>query len=192
MKYTDPGVWAFMTIYALGSFPLGFVIYQAALYLSQVLHLPQTTIGKLLWIPPLGWETGYFFWGWITDRYTASGASTPALRKLFGLLALLSLPLALVPQMQTVTATLAMMFLTMFICAGYLIGAVAQATQMYPLRYSGLIAGLTSGAWSAIVGIAMPGIGKLFDLHAYGIAFGITALAPLAGFLIWSRLTPSR
>jgi MFS transporter, ACS family, aldohexuronate transporter len=188
MQWTDPGLWAFMAIYALGAFPLGFVIYQAALYLSQVLHLPQTTIGKVLWIPPLGWETGYFFWGWVTDRYTASGASTPALRKLFLLLAILSLPLAAVPLMPSLAATLAMMFATMFICAGFLIGSVAQATHRYPSRYSGLIAGLTSGAWSALVGIAMPGIGKLFDLHWYGVAFGIAAIAPAAGFAVWSTL----
>ena len=192
MKWTDPGIWAFMSIYALGAFPLGFVIYQGALYLSQVLHLPQTTIGKVLWIPPLGWETGYFFWGWVTDRFTGSGASRTALRKMYALLAVLLLPLAAVPQLRSLEATLAMLFFTMFICAGFLIGSVAQATHMYSGRYAGLVAGLTSGAWSALVGVAMPGIGKLFDGQRYEAAFVIAAVAPAVGFGVWSVLMPEK
>jgi ACS family hexuronate transporter-like MFS transporter len=185
MRWTDRRIWAFMAIYALGAFPLGFVIYQASLYLSQVLQLPQTTIGKVLWIPPLGWETGYFFWGWIVDRYSGS------LGKLYGGLAVLSLSLAAAPLLRTLPATLALMFFAMFLCAGFMMGSVAQATRMYPSRYSGLIAGLTSGAWSALVGVAMPGIGKLFDLHWYGVAFGIAAVAPAAGVLVWAGLMRS-
>ena len=93
-----------------------------------------------------------------------------------------------VPLFQTLWSTLAMMFFAMFICAGFLIGGVAQAAAMYPSRYSGLVAGLTSGSWSALVGLAMPGIGKLFDLHWYGLAFGITAAVPAAGFAVWWNL----
>jgi ACS family hexuronate transporter-like MFS transporter len=191
MSWTDPGLWAFMTIYALGSFPLGFVLYQASIYLSQVLHQPQSTIGRVLWIPPLGWETGYFFWGWITDRFTASGAALKPLGRLYATLTILSLPLAAVPLLTSLKLTLTMLFFTMFICAGFLIAGVAQAAALYPQRYSGLVAGLTSGAWSALVGLAMPGIGKLFDQHMYGTAFTIASLAPASGLAIWWTLMHS-
>jgi hypothetical protein len=33
----------------------------------------QAFLGKVLWIPPLGWEVGYFFWRWLVDRMTAAG-----------------------------------------------------------------------------------------------------------------------
>ena len=57
-----------MCAYALGALPLGFVLYGAALYLAQALGCSQEFIGKVLWIPPLGWEAGYFVWGWLCDR----------------------------------------------------------------------------------------------------------------------------
>ena len=44
----------------------------------------------MLWIPPLGWEIGYFFWGWITDRFAAHGASIANMRRLLLALAILS------------------------------------------------------------------------------------------------------
>src|SRR4051812_14313315 len=64
----DPAIWAFMSAYALGALPLGFVLYSASLYLAKPLGHSQEFIGKVLWIPPLGWELGYFFWGWLSDR----------------------------------------------------------------------------------------------------------------------------
>ena len=33
----------------------------------------QAFIGMVLWIPPLGWEVGYFFWGWLLDLAIRSG-----------------------------------------------------------------------------------------------------------------------
>src|SRR5260370_20216361 len=55
-----------------GGTPLGFVLYQSSIYLSAVMHKSQVEIGHVLWIPPLGWEAGFFFWGWVTDRFTHS------------------------------------------------------------------------------------------------------------------------
>src|SRR5437867_3761084 len=62
-------LWAFMFAYALGALPVGFVLYSSALYLAGPLHCTQEFIGKVLWIPPLGWEIGYFVWGWLADRH---------------------------------------------------------------------------------------------------------------------------
>ncbi len=56
MRWNDPHLWAFLAVYSLGAFPLGFVLYQASLYLSAVLHQSQTAIGAALWVPPLGWR----------------------------------------------------------------------------------------------------------------------------------------
>jgi hypothetical protein len=33
----------------------------------------QTDLGKVLWIPPLGWEIGYLLWGWVVDRFAMAG-----------------------------------------------------------------------------------------------------------------------
>jgi ACS family hexuronate transporter-like MFS transporter len=93
----DARLWGFMALYALGAFPLGFVLYAAPLYLNQSLHLTQTDLGQWLWIPPLGWELGYFFWGWLVDRRATAPIRT---RDLFSLV-LLSLPLAFIPTLTS-------------------------------------------------------------------------------------------
>jgi hypothetical protein len=39
-----------------------------------------------------------------------------------------------------------------------------------------------------VVAVVMPGIGRLFDLHLYDAAFGLAALFPIAGFVVWRVL----
>jgi ACS family hexuronate transporter-like MFS transporter len=188
-KWTDARLWGFLSAYALGAFPSAFVLYQSSLYLHAVFDKSQGELGKVLWIPPLGWELGYFFWGWITDRFCGAGASLPAMRRQFLLLTLASAPLALVPHAGSYALTLALLFIAMFVTAGFIIGAVAYATSYYSTGHAGLIAGLGAGSWSAVVGAAMPGMGRLFDLHRYGTAFFLAALFPVAGYAIWRMLS---
>jgi ACS family hexuronate transporter-like MFS transporter len=119
--FKDARLWAFMSAWALGAFPTGFVLYQSALYLSVVLHKSQVEIGKVLWIPPLGWEAGYFFWGWMLDRYARAGASIPALRRQFGMMMWLSLPLAMVPHAGSYGLTLVILFFAIFVSSLFVI-----------------------------------------------------------------------
>ena len=188
LKWTQPRVWAFVAAYALGALPLGFVLNDAALYLSAGLHKSQREIGAVLWLPPLGWEVGYFFWGWATDRFMRSGADVKALRKTFVLLTVLSLSLAVVPYLTSFAAVMLLMFFTMFLAAGFIIGSLAYANSYYPLRNAGLIAGLGAGSWSAMVALVMPGMGRLFDLRLYGLAFLIASLFPVVSLALWLLL----
>lgn len=188
-RWNDSQLWAFLAAYALGGFPAAFILYQSSLYLSAALHKSQIEIGHVLWIPPLGWELGYFFWGWITDRFAQAGASVAAMRKLFFLLMLLILPTAAIARVDSFAAALALMFLAMFVAAGFIIGAVAYAAARYSMRHAGWIAGLGAGSWSALVAVVMPGAGKLFDLHAYNTAFGLAAMVPVVGYFVWRVLS---
>ena len=185
-KFNDPRVWAFIAAYAMGAFPSGFVLYQASIYLTAVFSKSQVEIGKVLWIPPLGWEIGYFFWGWAMDRFSH------AMQRQFLILMLLSTPLALVPYVTSYGLTLAMMFFAMFITSGFIIGAVAYATHHFSIDHAGFIAGLGAGSWSLVVALAMPGVGRLFDLHRYDAAFLIAALFPVAGCAAWTMLNRLR
>jgi ACS family hexuronate transporter-like MFS transporter len=182
-------VWAFIAAYALGSFPVGFVLYGTSLYLSAVLHKSQIQIGEVLWIPPLGWEVGYFFWGWIIDRFADGGASIPAMRRQFFLLMWLSLPLAIVPHVASFALVMLMLFFAMFVTSGFIIGSIAYATSRYSQNHAGLIAGLGAGSWSAVLAIVMPGVGRLFDLHSYNAAFAAASIFPIAGYAVWRRLS---
>jgi ACS family hexuronate transporter-like MFS transporter len=188
LRWKDTRLWAFVSAYALGAFPTAFVLYQASIYLSAVMHKSQIEIGRVLWIPPLGWELGYFFWGWVTDRFAHAGASISSMRRQFFLLMWLSLPLAFIPRIESFPVTLAMLFFSMFITSGFIVGAVAYATSHYSARHSGLIAGLGAGSWSAVVALVMPAVGKLFDLRNYDAAFELAAVFPIAGYAVWRVL----
>lgn len=182
-RVADPRVWAFIAAYAMGAFPSGFVLYQASIFLTATFSKSQTEIGKVLWIPPLGWEIGYFFWGWMMDRFSSS------MRSQFVVLMLLSTPLALIPQVHNYALTLAMMFFAMFVTSGFIIGAVAYATRHFSTNHAGFIAGLGAGSWSLMIALVMPGVGRLFDQHRYDIAFLVAALFPIAGCALWTILS---
>ena len=188
-NWSDPRLWAYIGAYGFGAFPTGFVLYAAALYLSAVLHKSQIEIGQVLWIPPLGWEIGYFFWGWVTDRFARSGASIQAVRRLLFSLTWLSLALAAVPHIDSFAGVMTILFFAMFITAGFIIVPTAYATSAFSGRHAGLIGGLGSGSYSAVVAIAMPGVGKLFDLQLYNLAFAVAALFPIAGYVTWRELS---
>jgi MFS transporter, ACS family, hexuronate transporter len=187
-RWNETRLWAFIGAAALGASPIAFVLYQASIYLSAAFHKSQIEIGHVLWIPPLGWELGYIFWGWATDRFAQGGASLPALRRQFLLVAVLSLPLAAVPRIGSYPITLFMLFFAMFVTAGYTMGGLAYAVRQYSTNHSGLIAGIASGTWSAVVALEMPVVGKLFDLQRYDMAFALATVLPIMGYALWRWL----
>ena len=178
----DARFWAFIGAYALGALPLGFVLYSSSLYLAHPLERSQEFIGKVLWIPPAGWEIGYFVWGWIYDRKLAS------LRLLFTACVVLNLLFALVPLSTSVAAVLALMTLAMFVAAGFVVLSVNYATSQFSSAHAGLIAGAGAGSWSLVVAIVMPYFGRLFDRHQYSAAFWIATVIPIAGYFLWLSL----
>jgi ACS family hexuronate transporter-like MFS transporter len=187
IRFNDPRIWGFILAYGLGATPLGFVMYAAAIYLSQVMGKDQAFLGKVLWIPPLGWEVGYFFWGWLFDRMTAAGISRiVTVRRIMFWAVFLSLPLAAVPWMPQTWMVLLEMFFSMFIMAGFIVPSVSHATHVYGAERAGLIAGIGAGSYGAIVAITMPVFGRLFDIHRYEIAFAIAAILPAVGYLSWA------
>jgi ACS family hexuronate transporter-like MFS transporter len=201
-RLRDPSVWGFMAAYAFGGLPLGFVLYGAPLYLGRHLGWDQATLGHVLWVPPLGWEVGYFFWGWIIDRAGPRSPAAPGaderrspdgaiFGRVFPLLAALGLPLALTPVAQGRAAILALLFLAMFVSAGFVIASLAETTRRYAERDAGYLAGLGAGSWSGLMMI-MPLFGRLFDRGEFHTAFAIAASAPAIGWLTWLTATRSR
>ena len=192
VRLRDPRVWAAMLAYAFGALPLAFVIYGAALYLSRELGKSQGQIGAVLWLPPLGWEAGYFFWGWLADRTArATRPRVPALGRLMRAAALLGLPLAATPWLASFPLAMLMMFFAMFVAAAFIIVPVAYATHVFSSAHAGLIAGLCAGAWSAAVAVAMPIFGRLFDRGRFDAGFLLAAIVPLAGYALWCWLSGS-
>jgi ACS family hexuronate transporter-like MFS transporter len=186
MRLNDSRIWAFMSAYALGALPLALVIYGAAIYLAKVRGLTQGEIGALLWIPPLGWEVGYFFWGWLGDRLPGR------FRGMFLTLMMLSLPLVLTPKAPALPVVMFGFFFAMFAASGFIILSISYATAVFPASQSGLIAGVGAGSWSAAVAVVMPVFGRLFDQGRYDTAFALATVFPLLGYAGWRLLSVRR
>ncbi|HEX3771377.1 MAG TPA: MFS transporter [Polyangiaceae bacterium] len=191
-RFTDPSVWGFMAAYAFGGLPLGFILYEAPVYLGKHLGFDQAALGHALWIPPLGWEVGYFFWGWRVDRATRRGPlDRAAFGRFFGLLTVLAFPLAAVPVFSSGAIVLALMFLAMFVAAGFVIVSLAETTRRHAEHHAGYLAGLGAGSWSGLMVGATPFFGHLFDQGAYQRSFAIAACSPAIGWLLWRTLSRS-
>jgi ACS family hexuronate transporter-like MFS transporter len=189
----DRGILAFAAAYAFGGLPLGFVLYGAPLHLANGLGVDQTTIGQVLWLPPLGWEVGYFFWGWVLDRGARAGRPPgEGFGRIFGALALLALPFVATPFVRVLPAVLALMFLQMFVSAGFVIVALSEVTHRSAERHSAYLSGIGAGAWSGLMALAMPIFGRLFDRGNYAAAYALVTAAPVVGWAVRAWLRGSR
>ena len=71
-NFRERRVWSLIFSYALPAISPGPVLTILALYLGQGLHLTQAQVNSVVWIPPLTWGIGYFFWGWAADKFAAT------------------------------------------------------------------------------------------------------------------------
>jgi ACS family hexuronate transporter-like MFS transporter len=178
--------WSLVASYSLGALPLAVILYLAPLYLARVLGYTQAELGHVLWITPFGWEVGYFFWGWIADRY-AAGDVRPVW--LFFTLALLGLPLVSLDRFHHSAFVLGLMFWAMFVAGGFVVVALRTGALAYPKEQTGIVAGAAGGAWSAAVSIVLPLLGGMFDTRHYADAFFLVGILPLLGAILWWLLT---
>jgi len=184
--------WALVTSYALGAIAIGPILYLSPLYLNRVAGFSQADLGKVLWIPPFGWELGYFFWGWAADRF-APNQERPV--RMFLLLAMAALPVAAIPWSGSRAIVLLLFFWSMFITGGFQMLALRTGARAYPRERTALAGGTASGAWSAVAAMLLPLLGRWFDQQRYTAIFALVAIMPLVGTTLWlwlSRVPASR
>jgi MFS transporter, ACS family, hexuronate transporter len=179
----DRRCWLITSTFGLGGFGLGISLYLSPLYLNKALGFSQGQLGKLLWIPALGYEAGYFFWGLVADRYVGSDLGRAG--RVFILLTFLALPSALIPMTDSWIAVLLLFFWAMFIADGFIVLSLRMGSLVYPKDQAALVAGIGSGSWSAVLALALPIYGRWFDLKMYGVTFASMAVLPAFGTLLW-------
>jgi ACS family hexuronate transporter-like MFS transporter len=178
--------WALVSAYAVGAFALGPILYLAPLYLNRALGVSQSELGTLLWIPPLGWEVGYFFWGWASDKWVAQ---TEYPLGFYSLLTVLGLPLAAVTLTESAIGASLLFFWAMFVTAGFIVIGLRSGARMYPEGQTSLVAGMAAGSWSALVAVLLPVLGGWFDQKLYAQTFVVVAGMPVLGTFAWWLLT---
>ena len=182
-------VWALMFSYALPAISPGPVLTILAIFLTQRLHLTQGDINNLVWIPPLTWGIGYFFWGWAADRYAANN---PRPVGMFILLTAVSVTLGLVTMTTSATLAIALISLSTFIGGGFQMVALKVGSYAFPREQSAMMSGIASGSWSLVNFILLQAIGprsSLMDNQQWGAIFWIIALLPVVGIAVWLVLS---
>jgi MFS family permease len=203
MAWPDFGerrVWALMFSYALPAISPGPVLTILAIYLVQRLHMTQADVNSVVWIPPLTWGLGYFFWGWAADRYAANN---PRPIGMFLLLTIVSLTLGFVTMTTSVPIAIGLIGLSTFIGGGFQMVALKVGSYAFPREQSALMSGIASGSWSLVnfillnaigAGVTIAGVtilpgGNLISAQRWEAIFWIIALMPLAGVAAWMVLS---
>jgi MFS transporter, ACS family, hexuronate transporter len=174
--------WSLVASYALGALPVGGITYLTPLYLSRAFGLTPAQLGFVLWIPPAGLEAGYFFWGWVADRFERA---SPRPVWLIMLMALLVLPLAAVHWFNSAPIAIALLTFSLFAAGGLVVVTLRTGALAYPDDQRSMAAGIASSSFSAAVALTLPICGGLFDRHLYSAAFTLVAGLPIIGATIW-------
>jgi len=182
-------VWALMFSYALPAISPGPVLTILAIFLTQRLQLTQQDINNVVWIPPLTWGIGYFFWGWAADRYAANN---PRPVGMFLFLTVVSLTLGLVTMTTSVPIAIGLISLSTFIGGGFQMVALKVGSYAFPREQAAMMSGIASGSWSLVNFILLQAIGprsSLMDNQQWGAIFWIIALLPVVGIAVWLLLS---
>jgi ACS family hexuronate transporter-like MFS transporter len=182
-------LWALVFSYALPAISPGPVLTIVALYLSQRLHLSQAGINQLVWIPPLTWGLGYFFWGWAADRFAADNRRPVGL---FLLLTIASLTLGMTTWTNSAVAAIGLISFSTFIGGGFQMVALKVGSYSFPREQAAMMSGIASGSWSLVNFVLLRAIGPWLDWmknQRWEQIFWLIAILPAVGILMWLALS---
>ena len=182
-------LWALVFSYSLPAIAPGPILTLLALYLSQGLGVSQAGLRTLLLMPPLAWGLGYFFWGWIADRYAQDNRRPVGL---FLILTAGALVLGATTLTTSVAITIAIMSWANFIGGGFQMVALKVGSYSFPREQAATMTGIASGSWALVNYLLLQFLGPLFNQHRYSEAFWLIALCPVAGVAIWLFLSRDR
>jgi ACS family hexuronate transporter-like MFS transporter len=183
-------LWALVFSYGLPAIAPGPIVTLLGLYLAQGFGVSQRDVNFLVWMPALAWGIGYFFWGWIADRYAQENRRPVGL---FVLLTVCALALGAAGWTTSVALTMAIMCWAMFIGGGFQMVALKAASFAFPREQAAMMTGIASGSFALVNYILLQapvlGLGVLFQQRRYVEAWWIVALCPVVGILVWLFLS---
>jgi ACS family hexuronate transporter-like MFS transporter len=174
--------WSLVFSYALPAIAPGPILTLLSLYLNSGLGVSQKAVGNLLWMPPLAWGFGYFFWGWISDRFAKDNRKPTGL---FLLLTVLSLVLGATTWTSSVAITIAIMSWANFIGGGFQMVALKVGSYSFPREQAAMMTGIASGSFALVNYLLLQVLGPLFNQHRYAESFWIIAFCPALGIAGW-------
>ena len=188
-NFFERRVWALIFSYALPAISPGPILTIVALYLSQRLALSQGEVNQLVWIPPLTWGIGYFFWGWAADKFASN---TPRPIGMFLLLTVASLPLGLTTWTTSVPIAIALISFSTFIGGGFQMVALKVGSYAFPKEQAAMMSGIASGSWSLVNFVLLRAIGpwsNWMNDKRWEEIFWLIAVLPVIGVSVWLVLS---
>ena len=182
-------VWALVFSYALPAISPGPILTILSLYLSQRLKLSQGELNQLVWIPPLTWGIGYFFWGWAADRYAANNRRPIGM---FLLLTVASLTLGVTTWTTSVPLAIGLISFSTFIGGGFQMVALKVGSYAFPREQSAMMSGIASGSWSLVNFLLLRAIGpwsNWMNNQRWEEIFWLIAVLPAVGIFMWMVLS---
>jgi ACS family hexuronate transporter-like MFS transporter len=188
-NFGERRVWSLIFSYALPAISPGPVLTILALYLGQGLHLTQAQVNNVVWIPPLAWGAGYFFWGWFADRFAATN-TRPAGLMLFFTAA--SLTLGFATQTTSPAIAIALISFSTFIGGGFQMVALKVGSFAFPREQAAMMTGIASGSWSLVNYVLLQAIGPWsgwMNARNWDAIFWLIAVLPAVGIGLWLGLS---
>jgi ACS family hexuronate transporter-like MFS transporter len=182
-------VWALVFSYALPAISPGPILTIVALYLNQRLSQSQADVNQLVWIPPLTWGIGYFFWGWAADKFAANN---PRPIGMFLLLTVASLTLGVTTWTTSVPLAIALISFSTFIGGGFQMVALKVGSYAFPREQAAMMSGIASGSWSLVNFVLLRAIGpwsNWMNDQRWEEIFWLIALLPAIGVAVWLLLS---
>jgi MFS transporter, ACS family, hexuronate transporter len=182
-------VWALVFSYALPAISPGPILTIVALYLNQRLSQTQSDLNQLVWIPPLTWGIGYFFWGWAADKFAANN---PRPIGMFLLLTVASLTLGATTWTTSVPLAIALISFSTFIGGGFQMLALKVGSYAFPREQAAMMSGIASGSWSLVNFVLLRAIGpwsNWMNDQRWEEIFWLIALLPAIGVAVWLLLS---
>lgn len=188
-SFGERRVWALFFSYALPAISPGPILTILALYLSGRLGLSQAELNGLVWIPPLTWGIGYFFWGWAADKYAANN---PRPVGMFLLLTAGSLTLGMITWTTSVNLAIALLSLSTFIGGGFQMLSLKVGSYAFPREQAAMMSGIASGSWSLVNFLLLRAIGPWsgwMNAGRWEEIFWLIAVLPAIGIGVWMVLS---
>ena len=179
-------VWALVFSYALPAIAPGPILTIVPLYLSGALGLSQAEVNAIVWIPPLAWGVGYFFWGWAADRFAAENRRPVGM---FLLLTVAALAFGLTTWTRSVPIAMFLISWAAFIGGGFQMVALKVGSYAFPREQAAMMTGIASGSWALVNFLLLRVIGPLMNQARWGEVFWLIALLPPIGVAVWLVLS---
>lgn len=182
-------LWALVFSYALPAIAPGPILTIVPLYLSRSLGMSQAGLNQVVWLPPLAWGLGYFFWGWTADRLAADNPRPVAM---FLFLTVCSLAFGVTTWTSSVAVAIFLISWAAFIGGGFQMVALKVGAYAYPREQAAMMSGIASGSWSLVNFFLLRLIGPWLNQQRWGEVFWLIAVLPTIGIAVWLVLSRHR